>query len=155
MGSPGGSYQPPCLIVCFDGRLNALFLNCVFVLIFAHFQYVLVDIWISQRAARQDASTLFFFFLSRRSLWAWIYKLKNQAKMTLIRSPSFCGKCWCSAGTRFTATICCLFSLTKSISSFTHACSDNAEAPAAPLNPAWKRMKTPSCHRGRVFRLAP
>lgn len=66
MGSLGGPRQPLCLIVCYDGRLNALFLNCFFfVLIFAHFQYVLIDIWISQRVSRQDASPppppVFFF----------------------------------------------------------------------------------------------
>ena len=81
----------------------------------------------------------FFFFFFFSSLWAWIYKLKNQAKMTLIRSPSFCRKCSCSAGTGFTATICCIFSLTKSISSFNHACSDNAMAPITPLNPGLEK----------------
>lgn len=107
MGSLGG---PLYLRVCYEGCLNALLLNCIFflffVLIFAHFQYVLIDIWISQRVSRQDASPPFFF---PSSLWAWIYKLKNQAKMTLIRSPSFCRKCSYSAGTGFTATICCVF----------------------------------------------
>lgn len=105
MGSLGGPCQPLCVIVCYDGRLNVLFLNCVFCSnictfpICAHWH---LDFPESVEAGCQ--STLFF-----SSLWAWIYKLKNQAKMTLIRSPSFCRKCSCSAGTGFTATICCIF----------------------------------------------
>ena len=45
-------------------KLCSFFFFFFFVLIFAHFQYVLIDIWISQRVSRQDASTLppFFFF---------------------------------------------------------------------------------------------
>lgn len=30
MGSLGGPCQPLCLIVCYDGRRNVLFLNCIF-----------------------------------------------------------------------------------------------------------------------------
>lgn len=45
--------------LCHDGPPPEILL--FFVLIFAHFQYVLIDIWISQRVSRQDASSPHFF----------------------------------------------------------------------------------------------
>lgn len=113
---------------------NAVFLDCTCTYIslwYLHiFSFMLIDIWISWEW-RQDARLSIF----PCSLWAWIYKLKNQAKMTLIRSPSFCRKSSCSAGTEVYSHHLLHFSLTKSISSFSHACSDNAMAPITPLNP--------------------
>lgn len=74
--------------------------------------------------------------------------------MTLIRSPSFCRKRWCSAGTGFTATICCIFSLTKSISSFNHACSDNAMAAITPLNPGLEKNENTNLPQRACFQIS-